>query len=613
MDRNAVIGFLLIFLLLLVWMYMTTPPPPEEMEEQTQEQPVEEPGEPGVEPEPGPEPDPGEPETPDLQDQGVFGTFTETDTTSLQVSSPLYDVEFTNLGGGPARFILNEHQTADGEPVQLIRDTSRSTYSLDFLSTDNHTISTNDLLFTRLTPEDEIEIGEDETAEVQYALELEDGSRILYTYELYGDTYQMDLNVTFDGAEQYISGNDYDLTWQSGLNFTEEGRDEEIRFTESYVYSGGVLESFQADEEGVTDQTYSGNIDWVAAKTKFFTQIIKTEHTTDGATVTATQLDDTANDILKHSYSTSVRSRIGGEDLEQQFKMFVGPLEYYRIRNFDRAAYDMVYTGWWAFDWFSSPFVKYAIQPFFHYIGGLASNIGITLILFAIAVKLLLYPLTKKSFESMAAMRELQPELQALQEKYKDDPQKQQQETLKLFKKANVNPLGSCLPMLLQLPVLITFFWFFQNAIELRQESFLWANDMSAPDVILSLPFHIPVLGDHLAGFVLLMAATMVVQMKLSGQSSAGGGQAAMKMMQYIMPVFLLVIFNNFAAGLSLYYLVFNALSIGQQMMINKKVDHVKLMESVDKKRAKELRREKLLEEKEKKKQQREQEKATEE
>jgi YidC/Oxa1 family membrane protein insertase len=244
--------------------------------------------------------------------------------------------------------------------------------------------------------------------------------------------------------------------------------------------------------------------------------------------------------------------------------------------------------------------VHWIILPFFTFFGGLLPNFGLVIILFAFLVKLVLYPLTKKSFESMAAMRELQPEMKALQEKYKDDPQAQQQATMKLFKKAKVNPLGGCLPNLLQAPVLITLWRYFQNSIEIRQESFLWAQDLSAPDVIINLPFTVPLLGSHIAGFVLLMALSMVVQMKISGGGAGAASNPQMKIFQYVLPVILFVFFNQFASGLSLYYLIFNTLSIGQQMLINKQIDHVKMMETVDKKQARKMAKEQKKEERQK-------------
>ena len=185
----------------------------------------------------------------------------------------------------------------------------------------------------------------------------------------------------------------------------------------------------------------------------------------------------------------------------------------------------------------------------------------------------------------MAAMKEIQPQIKELQEKYKNDPQKQQKATMDLYRKNKVNPLGGCLPMLLQFPILITLWQFFQNSILLRQESFLWANDLSAPDFIINLPFGIPFIGDQIGGFVLLMSLSMGLQSRLTGGASGGGAASGamaqqMKIMQYLLPIMMLFIFNRFASGLSLYYLIYNVLSIVQQYYINRSTHKAALVKS---------------------------------
>ncbi|MDG5767547.1 membrane protein insertase YidC [Balneolales bacterium ANBcel1] len=600
MDRNTVIGFILIFGLMLAWMYYTMPSQ-EELERQRQERLARD-----TVPE-----DFERPETQILEDfadddearpdedrpsMGVFGYTDVTDTLATWVETPLFRARFTNAGGGPASFHLKKHNRWDGGNVQLISDTTRSAYSLEFLSTENYNIETDNLLFRPVSYQPRVVLGEDENATLQYEFELEDGSRVIYTYTIYGDSYQILKSVSFEGVEHLISGRSFELAWKPAIPPTERDVASEAQYTSAYSYAGGVLEEFQPSDEGYSESIITGNVDWVASKSKFFTQIIKAHETTDGAILSAQLTMDPDNGLMIHDYNTALRTRVS-DVASYNYQLYLGPLEYYRLRDFDPKAYDMVDTGFGFMRWFSDPFVKYIILPFFAFVGDLTGNMGVTIILFAVLVKIVLYPLTKKSFESMAAMRELQPEMEAIKEKYKDDPQKQQQATMKLFKTAKVNPLGSCLPNLLQIPVLITFWRFFQNAIEVRQESFLWASDLSAPDILINLPFTIPMMGSHIAGFVLLMTATMVIQMKVSGQGNTAPNPA-LKMMQYVLPVMLLVIFNRLSSGLSLYYLVYNALSIAQQMLINKKMDHVKLMESVDKKKAKEMRREKLLEEK---------------
>jgi YidC/Oxa1 family membrane protein insertase len=587
---------------MLAWMY-TTMPTQEELERQRQERLArevpEETGElPGLLPEESPEVDAAAAdERPSL---GVFGYITMADTVSTWVETPKYRIRFTNLGAGPAGLELIQHDRWEGGHVQLISDTTRSAYSLEFLSTENYNIETDDLLFRPIAHEPFITLGPGEHTTLQYELVLEDGSRIVYAYTIHADTYQIHLSITFDGAHHYISGRSFELAWKPAIPPTERDIASEAQYTAAYSYAGGVMERFQPSDPGYSETIITGNVTWVASKSKFFTQIMKPGETTDGAILSAYLSTDPENGETVHDYNTALRTRLS-DATTYNYQFYLGPLEYRHLREFDARAYDMVDTGFRFIQWFSDPFVKYIILPFFGFVGGLTGNMGVTIILFAVLIKIVLYPLTKKSFESMAAMRELQPEMEAIKEKYKDDPQKQQQATMKLFKTAKVNPLGSCLPNLLQIPVLITFWRFFQNAIEVRQEAFLWADDLSAPDIILQLPFTIPIMGDHIAGFVLLMTASMVIQMRISGQSSTAPNPA-LKMMQYVLPIMLLLIFNRLSSGLSLYYLIYNALSIGQQMMINKQIDHVKLMESVDKKKAKEMRKEKMLKEKEERK-----------
>ncbi len=527
--------------------------------------------------------------TPDVMSQfGVFGQNLAQDTLIYTVNTPRKQIQFSNLGAGPVKILLKEYQKWDETPVQMIADTTRSAYSLGFVSTQNYNIETDQLLFTQLTEGSRVSIEEGQTS-VSYALTLPEGQRLIYTYTVNADDYTIDLDVQFDGVQQFMSDNNVEFGWKSRLNPSERSRSSEAMYTSGYVYSGETLEQYMLDEASRNEDIITGTVDWVATKTKFFTQIIKPEVPGTGAIVTSEVTGDPTDELTQHHYTSTLRTRIP-ESSVLSFSLYTGPLEYYTIREFDEVAYEMVDVGYRFINWFSEPLVKYAILPVITTFGDWFGNFGLAIIAFAFLVKLVLHPLTKKSFESMAAMRELQPEMKAIQEKYKEDPAKQQKATMELFKKAKVNPLGGCLPNLLQFPVLITLWRFFQNSIEIRGEAFLWASDLSAPDAIINLPFEIPFMGDFIAGFVLLMTASMVVQMRISGQGGAANPQ--MKILQYIFPVMMLLIFNQFASGLSLYYLVYNILSIGHQMLINKQIDHVKLMEGIDKKKAKEMAKE---------------------
>ncbi len=514
-------------------------------------------------------------------DMGIFSDASIDDTTKIVVESPLYNATFTNVGGGPSKIYFKDYETWDNRRVQMIKDTTKSAYSLGFLTSENYNVETDELVFEQLTPGDSVSIGEDDTTEVRYALNIGDDKRLIYTYTLFGDSHEINLDIEFDGLDQEIIGNEFDFGWKSPLNFTEKDpATTEAMYMSAYVYTGGEMEQLKLDEGGRDTQNYNGNIDWVSTRSKFFAQIMKTDNQTQSALLVGEQSGETDLSTTEHRYRSFITTDISQQD-NASFQMYVGPLSYYALNDYDTTTYGMVDTGYSWLSWISDPLVEYLIIPYF----GLVDNYmgyGLAIILFAILIKMVLYPLTKKSYRSMAAMKELQPKMQEIKEKYEDDPEKQQKATMKLYKEEGVNPLGGCLPNLLQLPILITLWRFFQNSILIRQQEFLWASDLSAPDYILSLPFSVPFLGDQIAGFVLLMTAAMMVQSKLTGGMGPGGGGGGapggvnMKALQYIFPFMLLFIFNNFAAGLSLYYLIYNVMNIGQQLIIYRQLDKEK-------------------------------------
>jgi len=505
---------------------------------------------------------------------GIFSTAQESEKSEFTVTTPLYTAVFSNQGAGPVSITFSEYNTWDGIPFQLISDTTRSTYNFGFLTTENLNVDTRNLLFTQITTGSSFALNEGDTRELKYTLQLSDGRQIAFTYTFLADTYEIDFNAQFIGVSDYIVGRAVDFGWSSKLNSSEKDKKQEGIDAAAYVYLGDELEKFKLDDPGRQEETFNGAIDWAATRTKFFTQFMKPLQPTESAFLTGEVTGDSDAPFQKHHYTSAITSAIP-DDGNLSYKLFVGPLKYYEIKQVNEHAYDMVEVGYNWLRFFSDPFVRFIVIPFFTFFSKFIGNYGILVIIFAASVKLVLSPLTLKSYKSMAAMKELQPQLKELQDKYKDNPQKQQQETMKIYKKNKVNPLGGCLPNLLQFPILITLWRFFQNSILLRQEEFLWATDLSAPDYIINLPFSIPFLGDAIGGFVLLMSIAMMFQSKLTGGMSGSGGGSnpmaqQMKVLQYIFPVMLLFIFNSFASGLSLYYLIFNVLSIAQQLYINK-------------------------------------------
>ncbi len=588
MDKNTATGLGLIFLIMVAWFFVTMPSEEEraaQMAERARQDSLAQ-----VEAatqEPAPVENQVQQNAPQREQQfrennqdeitppssGIFANSAATEKTEFTINTPLYEVILSNQGAGPVSLTFEDYNTWNGVPFQLISDTTRSAYNFGFLTTENLNVDTRNLLFTQLTPGTSATLNEGDSKQVQYALELNDGRQIVYTYTFFADSYEIDFNVQFVGVSDFIIGRAVDFGWNSRLRSSEKDKKQEGIDAAAYAYLGDELEKFKVEDPGREETTFNGNIDWAASRTKFFAQIIKPQSSSESAFLTGEMTGDSDDPLTRHKYTAAITSVIP-DNQELDYKLYVGPLRYNELKKFDEHAFDMVEVGYAWLSWFSDPFVRFIVIPFFNFFGGFISNYGILVIIFAATVKLILSPLTFKSYKSMAAMRELQPQLKEIQEKYKDNPQKQQQETMKVYKKNKVNPLGGCLPNLLQFPILITLWRFFQNSIVLRQKEFLWASDLSAPDYIINLPFSIPFLGDAIGGFVLLMSIAMIFQSKLTGGMSASGGSnpmaQQMKVLQYIFPVMLLFIFNNFASGLSLYYLIFNVLSIVQQLYINK-------------------------------------------
>lgn len=586
MDKNTATGLGLIFLIMVAWFVVSMPSEEERaaqladrarQDSLAQIEAVNQQKTPVVEQEPTQPSQAGIRENQSAEikapQSGIFSTSQASEKSEFTVTTPLYTAVFSNQGAGPVSFTFSDYKTWDGNPFQLISDTSRSAYNFGFLSTDNLNVDTHNLLFTQITTGSSFTLNEGDTRELKYTLQLSDGRQIAYTYTFLADTYEIDFNAQFIGISDYIVGRAVDFGWNSKLNSSEKDKKQEGIDAAAYVYLGDELEKFKVEDPGRQEDTFNGNVDWAATRTKFFTQFMKPLQPTESAFLTGEVTGDSDDPFQKHRYTSAITSAIP-DDGNLSYKLFVGPLKYYEIKQVDEHAYDMVEVGYNWLRFFSDPFVRFIVIPFFTFFSKFIGNYGVLVIIFAASVKLVLSPLTFKSYKSMAAMRELQPQLKEIQDKYKDNPQKQQQETMKIYKKNKVNPLGGCLPNLLQFPILITLWRFFQNSILLRQEEFLWASDLSAPDYIINLPFSIPFLGDAIGGFVLLMSLAMVFQSKLTGGMSGGGGSnpmaQQMKVLQYIFPVMLLFIFNSFASGLSLYYLIFNVLSIVQQLYINK-------------------------------------------
>ncbi len=477
-----------------------------------------------------------------------------------EIETPLVSAKISNQGGGTFEFwYLKEYDTWIGEQAKIIDPSFQNGIEQTFITSNGERINLRDYRFEieGITPR-RIELGENDTYTIYYKLSI-DNFIIRKEITLYGNSYHMDINIKIANAKDLLLNDDYEISWINGIPPNEKNMSEEYTYSESYARMGGELESFNIDsEEEIKPLPMNGNTEWIAMRTKYFlSAIIPLQKTTSGAVFGGKGVQN--GEILEPRYSTSLICDVEGESVNDTYRIFMGPLDYSVLSDYNNDLDELLMNhGWYESTFRPVSLFLLKIFKFFHLF---IPNYGIVIILFSVLVKIVVYPLTKKSYQSMKEMSKVQPLLAELKEKYKSDPQRMNKETMKLYKEHGINPLGGCLPMLLQLPLLGALFIVFRSTIQLRGASFIpgWIDDLSQADTIFTLPFSLPLYGDQFNILPILMAVTMMFQSKMTMQDPK------QKAMVYMMPVFMLLIFNQFPSGLNLYYTMFNLLTIIQQ------------------------------------------------
>lgn len=489
----------------------------------------------------------------------------------ITVETDLYRAVFSTKGATLTSFILKEYQKFDQETsVQMVDTAGAGALSVAFTTPRSHVVNSRDLYFDASHEGDILRVSDDGAA-LHFETGIQ-GGVLRQTYTFYPGEYEIGLQVAQENAAAFSTAEGYELIWEGGIPFTEKDPNEEVKAAGAYARSGGQVENIVLRKEDFEEARLTGRVDWTAIKTRYFATVMIPSSSTKSAELAGEQTGEPGSADFQQRYDMRLLMSRPDEGPDE-FRLYIGPMEFYRIADYDLGLYDMVDYGWDFFEWLTRPLARLVFIPAFTFLASFIPGYGYVIIVFAILIKLVLYPLTKSSYKSMARMRELQPKMEAIKEKHGDNPQKQQQEMMKMYKETGVNPVGSCLPMLLQYPIIIALWLFLPQSIEIRQQGFLWANDLSAPDVILSLPFAIPFYGDFVAGFTLLMGISMVVQMRIQAAPSSN---PQMKMFTYLMPVMIFAIFNRFASGLSLYYLVYNVVTAVQQKIINRHIASAK-------------------------------------
>ena len=582
-QRNVLIAVVLIALVSFVWMWYTTPGV--EQKPSSQEQPITDTSaaqqrEQMVEQErlegDAQEEDEEQQALAPVADSALAGAQ-QGEARRITVETDLYEAVFSTKGATPVSFKLKEYQQFDQEtPVQLVDTSNAGALSLAFTTPENHNVDTRSFYFEpslaggdSLTGSRVAVAGED-TTQLVFTAQVGQGQlRQVYTFT--GDTYGVDLRVEQTNPASFTTSAGYDVLWHGGVPYTEGSPEDEAPQAAAFARTGGDIVEVRLQSETTQDESLSGQVDWTAVKNKYFTVAVIPAEPTRGAQLRGEKPEPEA---YWKNFTTRLEMPAVTDGQADVYRLYLGPVDYTHLSDYDLGLYGMVDYGWDIFEIVTRPLATWVFIPLFSLLSSFIPSYGIVIILLAIFVKMAVYPLTKSSYKSMAKMREMQPQMEAIKEKYGDNPKKQQEAMMKLYKEEGANPIGGCLPMLLQYPFIIALYQFIPQSIQLRQESFLWAHDLSAPDVILNLPFTIPFYGDYVAGFTILMGLSMVVTMQM--QSGAGASSGQMKMLIYIFPVMIFFIFNRFASALSLYYLVYNVVTAVQQRYINKQIHEEK-------------------------------------
>ncbi|MBN1347880.1 membrane protein insertase YidC [candidate division KSB1 bacterium] len=417
---------------------------------------------------------------------------------------------------------------------------------------------TSPLLFEFNKTKIELEEG-DNADTLQFSLWLKNGGHIVKKYIFYPNSYDFDLEIEFENiTDEILFQPYYRLEWQSGMASTEIDIKDDMDYAKAFILAGSELTEEDIPEEGESYKPTIGKINWIAAKTKYFASAIVPMDNSElkGFIKGDKYLINPENEIFWKKFNLALEVPVNsGEQISSKFKIFIGPLDFFVLNKYDFDLEKIVYLGW---SWLRP--LSIGILYSFVFLHKFITNYGVVIIIFSILVKILLYPLTKKSMDSMKGMQDLKPDLDQIKEKYGNDPQRMNKETMRLYKERGINPAAGCLPMVLQFPILIALYNVFRTTIELRGEPFFgWITDLSMPDTIFHLPFDIPFYGDQFNVLPIIMGITMFLQQKMTMQDPK------QKAMVYIMPVFFTALFNRFSSGLNLYYTLFNLFSVIQQ------------------------------------------------
>jgi len=465
---------------------------------------------------------------------------------------------------------LEKFQKGSGQLVQMIKD-NNANLNIQLQTSDNRTLNTKDLYFEpSLT-----KIGADQIL----SMKLKAGANefLEYKYILKPNDYMIGFDLRSQGLNKVLNtAKPLDLEWSMKTYRNEKSISYENRYTEIYFeYEDGKIDYVGQGNDKQEDPTKTS---YVAFKQHFFSTVLLTDKPFETAKLHSKNLvnDETIDTVYTKQLKANVPLAFSNGEIDYKMNWYFGPSDYKTLKGYDKNLEKIIPLGWGIFGWIN----MFIFIPLFGFLSTtIGLSLGIAIIIFTILIKVAMSPITFKSFLSQAKMKVLRPEITELGEKFKKDPMKKQQETMKLYNKAGVNPMAGCIPALIQIPFMYASFQFFPSAYELRQKSFLWADDLSSFDAVVQLPFRIPLYGDHISLFPVLASIAIFFYMKMtSGDQQMAAPQQEgmpdmakmMKMMIYISPVMMLFFFNSYGAGLSLYNFISNLITIGIMIVIKR-------------------------------------------
>jgi YidC/Oxa1 family membrane protein insertase len=520
---------------------------------------------------------------------GVFANSANGEDKTYILESELLKLKVSAKGGKIISVQIKQFRTFDSLPL-ILYDSSQTNFGITFFA-NNRIINSNDLYFQPASGENII-VAEGDSAQLSMRLYTDatdstfnKNSYIEFLYTLKGNDYMMDFDINFVGMDKYIDkGSSFiDLNWSTDLLREEKTVDRMNGPTVYYKYykdEVDYLSETKDDEEELLTK-----VKWASFKHRFFSAVLIADNYFLNGKVKAFHKENPSNP----RYLRSMAMTLGlpfqpGANSTIPMSFYFGPNKFKTLRQYKLDLERQIPLGWGFFllAWIN----RYAVIPVFNLLEGFGWNYGIIILVLTILLKIVLFPIAYKSYVSSAKMRVLKPEIDELAKKFpkKEDAMKKQQATMALYKQAGVNPMAGCVPLLLQMPILFAMFRFFPAAFELRQQSFLWATDLSSYDSILQLPFTIPIYGDHVSLFTLLMTVSTILYTKINQELMGSSQQQmpGMKTMMYLMPVMFLGWFNNYASGLSYYYFLANMITFGQMFFIRKSINEDKIRAQIE-------------------------------